>query len=228
MGCVYIVTCLVNGKYYIGKTVKTKLRRWGEHKTDAFTRLGQCKNFHNAIRKYGPEAFVVETLCESNCAYTLVELEKLWIAALDSQNRFVGFNLTSGGDGAPNPTPERREQMRCQMAGNTYRLGLPASNKGKPHSVEQVKKLRANYWEKRDNAIQIKSMLRSQAGNRKGIHIPLPSTRLCGKCEIDKPLSLENFSPVKSGKGPTVFCYECKPCRAKMVRDRRAKNRHVK
>src|SRR6266853_1902591 len=34
MGCVYLLTCLPTGKYYVGKTVKTVRVRWQEHVAD--------------------------------------------------------------------------------------------------------------------------------------------------------------------------------------------------
>lgn len=183
MGCVYIVTCLPTGKYYIGKTVKSAKRRWYEHAAGARGDTGGCRYLYNAIRKYGKDSFAVETLSESDDNAALLELEKLWIILLDAQNSSIGMNLTSGGDGAPNPSPQRRKQMRDLMLGNTFRKGLSSWCKGK--TLPYVDKLLANYWGKRENADEIKNILRQQAGNRKGKHRHAPATRRCIVCKTE-------------------------------------------
>src|ERR1700677_1932545 len=167
MGCVYIITCIPTGKYYVGKTIKKLKNRWTDHKSDAKTgRLG-CSYLHNSINKYGVDNFSIDILAESDNDEILKNLERLWISCLDSQNSQLGMNLTGGGDGVSNPSEERRKQMKQVMLGNTFRKGLPAHNKGIPHSENQIKKLKENYWGKRENADEIKKMLRSQANNRK-------------------------------------------------------------
>src|SRR5216684_301529 len=57
MGCVYLLTCLPTGKYYVGKTVKTVRVRWQEHVADVKRGHRGCPYLHAAIRKYGPENF---------------------------------------------------------------------------------------------------------------------------------------------------------------------------
>lgn len=210
MGCVYLITCLSTGKYYVGKTVKTAQRRWMEHRANVRHGTLVCPRLHRAILKYGEASFAIETLVESVDKQALVELEKLWIVALDSQNRNVGLNLTSGGDGAPNPSPARRERMRQLMVGNTFRIGIEPYNKGIPHSTAQIKKLKANYWEKRATAEAVKEMLRQQAGNRKGKCKPVPAFRICNLCHKNKTHGNE---------------YRCNICNAQRVATRRAEKR---
>ena len=57
---VYIITNTVNGKIYIGKT-RDMAVRWIDHKAKA-NRGDQRPGLHRAIRKYGPDAFVVRLL----------------------------------------------------------------------------------------------------------------------------------------------------------------------
>jgi len=194
----------VTGKYYVGKTVKSSRRRWQEHLADV--RRKSHKYLHRAIRKYGADAFVVETLVESNDKLNLSDLERLWILALDAQNREVGMNLTSGGEGAPNPPPERREQMRRLMLGNTFRQGWTSWCKGQSLPEAQVEKMKANYWGKREHAIEIKNMLQKQAGNRKGKNKPIPSTRHCNICRLEFSWRAESR------------CSECNRVRAMLYR----------
>jgi group I intron endonuclease len=212
MGCVYIATCLSTEKYYIGKTIKSLNSRWSDHKSESKSSRDGCTYFHKAIRKYGKENFIVEKLYESENDEDLKNIEMLWIRLLNSQESDIGFNLTAGGDGNSNPSEDRRKQMRDQMLGNTFRLGLVPSNKGIPHSPEQIRKLKDNYWEKRQNADDIKNMLRSQTGNRKGKKKPVPAFRICNICRNNKT------------HGTEYRCRECNRTRIALVRKREYNN----
>lgn len=97
MGCVYLVTNLINGDQYVGKTIETLHRRWGRHLRSA---KGPCLNsyFHRAIKAYGEENFVIEVLEESEDEYYLFAVEIEAIKELDTLAP-NGYNLTSGGEG---------------------------------------------------------------------------------------------------------------------------------
>ena len=97
MPCIYKITNSVNGKVYIGQTVKSAKERFREHKYFA-TRpdFRHCKYLHNAIAKYGAENFTLEVVEE--CPKELLdEREIYWIDKYDSYNN--GYNLTIGGGG---------------------------------------------------------------------------------------------------------------------------------
>lgn len=89
---VYQITNTVNGKRYIGYTSKTVCERWKGHLKDA--RLGSTVHFHNAIRKYGEDAFVSEVLYKNNTSKDAKETEILMIL-----DRSPEYNKTYGGDG---------------------------------------------------------------------------------------------------------------------------------
>lgn len=90
-GYIYKITNKVNGKSYIGQTRYTVEFRWRQHqhKKDSVY-------FHNAIKKYGVENFIVETLEECNYE-DLDSREIFYIAKYDTFNK--GYNLTIGGNG---------------------------------------------------------------------------------------------------------------------------------
>ena len=90
-GFIYKVTNKVNGKVYIGQTRYTVEFRWKQH----IHKQDNC-HFHNAIKKWGVENFIVETL--EKCDVDLLDSREIfYIAKYDSFNK--GYNSTLGGDG---------------------------------------------------------------------------------------------------------------------------------
>lgn len=100
---IYLIRNLVNNKIYVGQAVNVR-RRWLEH-----LRAGQPEIYSNAherdlrtaihlaIQKYGIENFSISILekCERN---ELNEKEIYWIKTLKSNDKKIGYNLTSGGE----------------------------------------------------------------------------------------------------------------------------------
>ena len=90
-GYIYKITNKVNGKSYIGQTRYTIEFRWRQHihkKDNTY--------FHNAIKKYGVDNFIVEKLEECN----IEDLNEKEIYYIAKYNTFKdGYNLTIGGDG---------------------------------------------------------------------------------------------------------------------------------
>lgn len=94
MGCIYCSTNKVNGKIYIGKTINALEYRKAQHKRNR-NKTYFCK----AIKKYGFENFVFESIFESDDEEELLYIEKVYIALFDSSNKNIGYNLTVGGNG---------------------------------------------------------------------------------------------------------------------------------
>lgn len=90
-GFIYRITNKVNGKSYIGQTRYTIEFRWRQHQHKKDNTY-----FHNAIKKYGPDNFIVEALEECD-VQNLNTREIYYIAKYDTFNN--GYNLTIGGDG---------------------------------------------------------------------------------------------------------------------------------
>lgn len=90
-GYIYKITNKVTGKAYIGQTRYTVEFRWRQH-----LHKKDHTYFHNALHKYGPENFIIETLEECECA-KLNEREIFYIAKYNTFS--TGYNLTIGGDG---------------------------------------------------------------------------------------------------------------------------------
>lgn len=94
---VYIHTCTVTGKSYIGYTSKSLEERLKGHLYD--TKYGSTLAFHNALRKYTKDNFISNVLfmCYSkeDAAYAEIQL-------IETYNTFKnGYNETRGGDKPP-------------------------------------------------------------------------------------------------------------------------------
>jgi hypothetical protein len=85
---IYKTTNLINGKFYIGKTVKNKI-----------SYLGSGIRLKEAILKYGRQNFKKEIIETCDNLETLNEREIYWIKELKSMDRSIGYNLSKGGDG---------------------------------------------------------------------------------------------------------------------------------
>lgn len=103
----YMIQNKVDGKVYIGKTTQSDLRAYCRRKIWCAAN-GSSKNQYldHAVRKYGKENFVVipiQMKAANNDELSVAE--KFLIRMFDSQNRGVGYNLTSGGEGRPGLAP---------------------------------------------------------------------------------------------------------------------------
>ena len=87
-GYIYLTTCLVNGKKYIGQSINQRNKN---------TYLGSGVAFKNALKKYGKDAFVKTILIDNiSCLNELNELERYFISKYDCLYP-NGYNLDLGG-----------------------------------------------------------------------------------------------------------------------------------
>lgn len=119
---IYLLVNRINGKKYVGKTVRLN-RRLSDHRT------GQSKfAIGAAIKKYGFDNFDVQILnSEIRDHDELCELERKWIAHHQSNSPGLGYNLTIGGEG---------------IIGRKYPVGPDHPGYGKPRSEETKLKIR--------------------------------------------------------------------------------------
>lgn len=96
MAYIYQITNNINGKIYIGKTIRSILERWKEHLKDYKKRNFEKRPLYDAMNKYGPENFSIKEL-EECLAEEASEKEIYWIEKLGSFKN--GYNATIGGDG---------------------------------------------------------------------------------------------------------------------------------
>lgn len=103
--------------------------------------------FHRALRKYGWDDFEWEIICQSKDGeYLYNTIEDHFINYYNSITN--GYNLTGGGGGALNPSPETRKKMR------DAKIGYVPWNKGKkcPSPSQKTKdKMSASRLGKKQN-----------------------------------------------------------------------------
>ena len=95
---VYQLTNTANGKRYVGITSQRPEKRFSKHKSEA--KRGCQYALHKAIRKYGPDAFVLEVLDVLTTEAGVKRAEQLWIAERETHiDTGKGYNLSLGGEG---------------------------------------------------------------------------------------------------------------------------------
>jgi group I intron endonuclease len=95
---IYKTTNLINGKFYVGKDEKNKPDY-----------LGSGINLNRAIKKYGRENFIKETIEVCSTREELIEREKYWIKETKAQE--LGYNIADGGWGGNTYTEETKERV---------------------------------------------------------------------------------------------------------------------
>lgn len=135
MGCVYLITS-PSGKRYVGATRHDAQTRWARHVKDS---AGKWSALYAAIRKYGYEAFTVETLEVHKDFQLVAQAEMRLIAELETMYP-NGYNLTPGGEGVIALPPEIEARRIANSAASrlglklsdTHRAALSAAHKGLP------------------------------------------------------------------------------------------------
>ncbi len=113
---IYLVTNLINGKQYVGKTKYSLAHRWAQHCTRPYNTY-----LHNAIVKYGKENFKIEELCR--CSDDKWEdLEKYYIQKYHTHYTCGGYNISLGGDSNPMDDPVARERHKAKMSSVEQKL----------------------------------------------------------------------------------------------------------
>ncbi len=142
---IYKLTNKVNGKLYIGQTIRDLDERLYWHFYSAKT--GPTSYIHRAIRKYGIQSFECSVIDSTDTKETLDEKEVYWIKFLKTKAP-DGYNMTDGGSGG-------------------------STNKGKPHSKETIRKMSDQkkgdnnpFFGKRHSEETKRKMSNAQKGNK--------------------------------------------------------------
>jgi group I intron endonuclease len=132
-GHIYLIRNMINGKGYVGQTVRIAEDRLREHVSES--RSGRTKMaLHKAIQKYGAENFSVIELASAQEGVLLNELERHYIKAFSTLTSQNGYNISEGGKGRASGFTVSEETRRKQ---SDAALGRKAWNKGIPQSEDQ-------------------------------------------------------------------------------------------
>lgn len=135
-GDIYIVTCTVTNKSYVGQAQKyiTKNKqkwgyekRWLRHIYEAETnKKGKNQLIHQMIREHGKDAFELKLITESD----LKDLDKLEKHYIQEYNTIEpnGYNMTSGGKGETTHSDLANEKKKIRRKEFTEEAKLNMSN----------------------------------------------------------------------------------------------------
>lgn len=148
IGYIYIIKNKINGKIYVGQTIKDYNIRWKSHKR--LLRKGKHNNNHlqNSWNKYGEYNFEFILLHEfifknkKERKYMLDLIEKIYITGWDLLNDKYGYNISSGGSNGNNFAGKTEEEMKVisnKMSIN--RIGEKNHFYGKHHTSETKEKI---------------------------------------------------------------------------------------
>jgi group I intron endonuclease len=141
---IYKITNIINGKIYIGKTIKTIEQRFQGHKNDSKTTKRSL--LYLAMRKHGIDNFIIEQLCKCSSIDQLNKAEILFIKRFKSTNRTIGYNVLLGGDGVDLTNPivkqnlidRTKEAMNNETVKNKIRTGLLRYRANNPNWKEET------------------------------------------------------------------------------------------
>lgn len=139
-GIIYITTCLVNGKVYIGQTIHWQDKSY----------LGSGVALCEAVKKYGRSKFKRKILKVCYNQKQLDAWEMIMIRKYNSTDKSIGYNVlpgTANEFGAVNPThiPEVVEKIRKKKKDkwggeNCYWYGKTLSEETKKKLSDKAKK----------------------------------------------------------------------------------------
>lgn len=111
--CAYIykITNKINGKVYIGQTMRNIKERFNEYQS-----LKTNPYLKKSFNKHGIDNFSFEVIHETKNLSELNDLEILYIKQFDSTNRGKGYNLDAGGRNA-SPSQETLAKMSAAHKG---------------------------------------------------------------------------------------------------------------
>jgi hypothetical protein len=167
MAIVYCTTNLINGKKYIGS-----------HKDNRDWYLGSGVYLAKAIKKYGRENFVRETLWEGDESERY-KVEQKMCEELDVANNKLYYNATNKGTGLPagfvhtKETLDKYKDIRREryigMSNPDYLVNWIRSDKGKEHIFNLNKKVNSDtsIIEKRNNSLR--ERYKNQDHHAKGV-----------------------------------------------------------
>lgn len=159
---IYLITNIITGQQYVGKTIKSYLERFKEH-----CYAGSHTYISEAIHKYGVCNFKVELIdqvSDSEWPYW----ESYYINKFQTFWKNGGYNLTRGGDTNPMDYPEIRKKHQSVVSSEEHRAKMSEASKrmwkNNPRGESYANKVRYNNAK---NADKIYAGFRAYNSSRK-------------------------------------------------------------
>lgn len=131
---IYLITNNVNGKQYVGQTVRELDERLREHRRNTKSLIGK------AFRKYGKNSFTIEVLHHTEEFEKLQELEMFEIESRNTKSP-NGYNIVNGGQGSMGYKHSEESKSKMSMIKKESYKGDGNPFFGKSHSEETRKHL---------------------------------------------------------------------------------------
>jgi group I intron endonuclease len=143
---IYKFTHTETGRCYIGQTIQNPNQRRLEHFLDSRD-ASKNYHFHNALRKYGRDAFTFVVITEATSLEELNLLEEFYINQYNSIES--GFNIRQGGNNKKHHPDSIKRMSDAQKAaharrrklgtdgGWTRKDGGPMKGKNAPKSINK-------------------------------------------------------------------------------------------
>ena len=138
---IYKITNTVNGKIYVGQTVRTLEERKWQHINTA--KHGHKNHLYNAMRKYGIDNFKFEKICDVDNIEDLNILERYYIAKYNCIKD--GYNMVDGGNNnimfLDDVKKKHAERMRSKETRSKISQSMKQYRKEHPFTEEHKRKL---------------------------------------------------------------------------------------
>lgn len=139
---IYCVTCLENGKKYVGQTSIGRTERWNQHRYQA--KYDPHTYFYRSLMSRGFEVWELSLLEEVETLEQANEAEDRWIKELKTLNEDFGYNTKEGGSNGPLSESARKkssETKKQQWSDPEFKESQRLANVGKHHTEEGKKNI---------------------------------------------------------------------------------------
>jgi group I intron endonuclease len=152
MGYIYMITNKIDGKIYIGQTIRPIQKRLEEHRT----KRSNCVLIYRAILKYGWENFEKDYYeCPDG---DLNKHEELMVEVLGTLTP-GGYNLREGGGNRGKMSEETKQKMSESKQGDkNHNYGLALDDKTKK-KLSEANNGEKNYWYGKNHTDETKQKL---------------------------------------------------------------------
>lgn len=195
---IYKITNLINNKIYIGQTVSSIEKRWGQHWSDSRSKGVLIK----AIKKYGKENFKIEEIDKALTIHDLNEKETYWIEHYKSTDPIIGYNLMSGGANQRHDERSKKHmsdimKVRSHMIGKSGNLHPFYGAKHTPETRLKMKEAR-KFQKRNPPTEETKALMRQKALGRKRTIEAIEKQKLTVKLKkIEKAIMLSNSQSIR-------------------------------